>query len=124
MPSGKKKIFYAEDSDSLIKLMTYKLQNEGYDVKVFTNGENVYESVISEKPDLVILDLMMPIKDGLTILKEIKSNPETSEIPVIMLTTNAEEEIILNALESGANEYITKPFSTAVLLAKIKKIIG
>ncbi len=123
MTLSKKKIFYAEDSDSLIKLMTYKLQNEGYDVIVFPNGEEVYEKVVSEKPDLVILDLMMPIKDGLTVLKEIKSNPETATIPVIMLTTNAEEETILNALEIGAEEYITKPFSTAVLLAKIKKII-
>lgn len=123
MSENKKKIFYAEDSDSLVKLMTYKLQNEGYDITVFTNGENVYETVVAEKPDLVILDLMMPIKDGLTILKEIKSNPETSSIPVIMLTTNAEEDNILKALESGANEYITKPFSTAVLLAKIKKIL-
>lgn len=124
MSDKKKKIIYAEDSDSLVKLMTYKLQNEGFDLTVFTNGENVYETVIAEKPDLVILDLMMPIKDGLTILKEIKSNPETSSIPVIMLTTNAEEDTILKALESGANEYITKPFSTAVLLAKIKKILG
>lgn len=124
MSDKKKKIIYAEDSDSLVKLMTYKLQNEGFDITVFTNGENVYETVIAEKPDLVILDLMMPIKDGLTILKEIKSNPETSSIPVIMLTTNSEEDTILKALESGANEYITKPFSTAVLLAKIKKILG
>lgn len=124
MSENKKKIFYAEDSDSLVKLMTYKLQNEGYDITVFTNGENVYETVVAEKPDLVILDLMMPIKDGLTILREIKSNSETSSIPVIMLTTNAEEETILKALEAGANEYITKPFSTAVLLAKIKKILG
>lgn len=124
MSGYKKKIFYAEDSDSLIKLMTYKLQNEGYDIKVFTNGEEVFEKAFSEKPDLVILDLMMPIKDGLTVLKEIKSNPETASIPVIMLTTNAEEETILKSLEAGAAEYITKPFSTAVLLAKIKKIIG
>ncbi|MCA2005187.1 MAG: response regulator [Ignavibacterium sp.] len=124
MSDRKKKIFYAEDSDSLIKLMTYKLQNEGYDISVFSNGEKVFESALKEKPDLIILDLMMPIKDGLTVLKEIKGNPETSDIPVIMLTTNAEEEIILKALEEGATEYITKPFSTAVLLAKIKKIIG
>lgn len=124
MSVHKKKIFYAEDSDSLIKLMTYKLQNEGYDITVFTNGEEVFERALKEKPDLVILDLMMPIKDGLTVLKEIKSNPETESIPVIMLTTNAEEENILKALEMGADEYITKPFSTAVLLAKIKKIIG
>ncbi len=124
MSVNKKKIFYAEDSDSLIKLMTYKLHNEGYEVKVFTNGENVYESAVKEKPDLIILDLMMPIKDGLTILKELKGNPETADIPVIMLTTNAEEDIILKALESGATEYITKPFSTAILLAKIKKITG
>lgn len=124
MSDRKKKIFYAEDSDSLIKLMTYKLQNEGYDISVFSNGEKVFESALKEKPDLIILDLMMPIKDGLTVLKEIKGNPETSDIPVIMLTTNAEEDIILKALEEGATEYITKPFSTAVLLAKIKKIIG
>lgn len=124
MSDTKKKIFYAEDSDSLIKLMTYKLQNQGYDIIIFTNGEEVYERAIIEKPDLIILDLMMPIKDGLTVLKEIKSNPETNSIPVIMLTTNAEEDTILKALESGALEYITKPFSTAVLLAKIKKIIG
>ncbi|GMU95465.1 MULTISPECIES: response regulator [Ignavibacterium] len=124
MSVHKKKIFYAEDSDSLIKLMSYKLQNEGYDITVFTNGEEVFERALKEKPDLVILDLMMPIKDGLTVLKEIKSNPETESIPVIMLTTNAEEENILKALEMGADEYITKPFSTAVLLAKIKKIIG
>lgn len=123
MSDKKRKIFYAEDSDSLIKLMTYKLQNEGYTITVFTNGEEVYEKAIEEKPDLVILDLMMPIKDGLTVLKELKANPDTASIPVIMLTTNAEEDTILKALEEGAAEYITKPFSTAVLLAKIKKLI-
>ncbi|AFH48745.1 Response regulator [Ignavibacterium album JCM 16511] len=124
MSESKKKIFYAEDSDSLIKLMTYKLQNEGYEIIVFNNGEEVFERALAEKPNLIILDLMMPIKDGFTVLKEIKSHTETSSIPVIMLTTNAEEDTILKALEAGASEYITKPFSTAVLLAKIKKIIG
>ncbi len=124
MSDKKRKIFYAEDSDSLIKLMTYKLQNEGYDVTVFVNGEEVYEKAIEEKPDLVILDLMMPIKDGLTVLKELKNNPDSASIPVIILTTNSEEDTILKALEAGATEYMTKPFSTAVLLAKIKKILG
>lgn len=118
-----KKLVLVEDSDAISKLVKYKLSNEGFEVIVVSNGENAFSVVQNEKPDIVILDFMLPIKDGLTILKEIKESEDTKNIPVIMLTTNSEEDLILKCFEAGASDYITKPFSTPVLLARIKKFI-
>jgi DNA-binding response OmpR family regulator len=124
MANNNKQIVYVEDSNTVSMLVKYKLTMEGFDVKIVTDGEFAFEIIKTELPDIVLLDVMLPIKNGLTILKELKSSQETKDIPVIMLTTNSEEDLILRCFETGASDYITKPFSTPVLVARINKILN
>jgi two-component system alkaline phosphatase synthesis response regulator PhoP len=119
-----KKIILAEDVSAIAKIVIHKLQNSGYNVKYFNNGEGVVEAIIEEKPSLLITDIMMPIKDGMTILKEVKSNPTISNIPVIILTGNREEDSVVRGFKNGAADYIRKPFSTAELLLRVKKALN
>ena len=123
MAIKKKKIVYVEDSNTVSMLVKYKLTMEGFNVKIITDGEFAFEIIKTELPDIVLLDVMLPIKDGLTLLKELKRNKETKNIPIIMLTTDSEEDLILKCFKEGASDYITKPFSTAVLVARINKIL-
>jgi two-component system phosphate regulon response regulator PhoB len=122
--SGRKKILYAEDQESIARLVEYKLAKDGFDLILMKNGENVVETIIEERPALILLDLMLPIKDGLTILEELKAHDEVKNIPVIILSVQGEENKILHALNSGAADYIQKPFSTSELTTRIRKALA
>ena len=122
--SSKPKIIYAEDQESIARLVEFKLSKEGYDIILLKSGENVVEKVLELKPVLVLLDLMLPVKDGMIILEELKSNPQVKNIPVIILSIQGEEQKILQALKSGAVDYIQKPFSTAELSLRISKALA
>ncbi len=87
----KVKIIYVEDQESIARLVDFKLSKEGFDVILLNSGENVVEKVVEHKPVLILLDLMLPIKDGMSILEELKSNDEVKNIPVIMLSVHGEE---------------------------------
>ncbi|MCL4549992.1 MAG: response regulator [Bacteroidetes bacterium] len=121
--ANKKKIILIEDDEGVTRLIQFKLAKEGYEIVVFPNGENVTDYLLTNKVSLVISDVMMPIVDGLTILKQIKSTPEIADIPVILLSTYSHESIILEGLRAGAADYITKPFSTSELLMRIQKAL-
>lgn len=123
MANNKKKIVLIEDDEGVTRLIQFKLAKEGYEIVVFPNGENVADYLLTNKVSLVISDVMMPIVDGLTILKQIKSIPEIADIPVILLSTYSHESIILEGLRAGAADYITKPFSTSELLMRIQKAL-
>jgi len=120
----KSKIIYAEDQESIARLVNFKLSKEGFDVILLNSGENVVEKAIEQKPVLILLDLMLPIKDGLTVLEELKSNGEVKNIPVIMLTVHGEEHKVMRAFKSGAVDYIQKPFSTDELTIRIRKALA
>jgi len=120
----RKKILYAEDQESIARLVEYKLGKDGFDLILMKSGEKVVETIIEEKPALILLDLMLPIKDGLTILEELKTNDEVKNIPVIILSVQGEENKILHALNSGAADYIQKPFSTSELTTRIRKALA
>ncbi len=122
--SERKKILYAEDQESLARLVEYKLAKDGFDLITMNSGENVVETIIEQKPALVLLDLMLPIKDGLTILEELKAHNEVKNIPVIILSAQGEENKILHALNTGAADYIQKPFSTSELTIRIRKALA
>ena len=122
--SQRKKILYAEDQESIARLVEYKLDKDGFDLILMKSGEKVVETIIEEKPALVLLDLMLPIKDGLTILDELKTHDEVKNIPVIILSVQGEENKILQALNSGAADYIQKPFSTSELTTRIRKALA
>ena len=122
--SGRQKILYAEDQESIARLVEYKLAKDGFDLILMKSGENVVETIVEEKPALILLDLMLPIKDGLTILEELKMHEEVKNIPVIILSVQGEENKILQALNLGAADYIQKPFSTNELTTRIRKALA
>ncbi len=119
----KEKILIIDDEKDIIKLISYNLEKEGYRIISALDGERGLEIIFKEKPDLIILDLMLPGLDGLELCKILKRNEETSSIPIIMLTAKGEEADIVVGLELGADDYITKPFSPRVLLARVKAVL-
>ena len=119
-----KKIVLAEDEPQTAKLVEFKLRKEGYQVTWKENGEEALEAIKREKPDLILLDVMMPVMDGYEVLRQVKENEGLKDIPVIMLTARAQERDVVKGIDSGAEDYITKPFHPAELLARVKRILG
>lgn len=113
-------IYVVEDDKSIRNLVLYALSEKNYQVKGFENGLGVVESVREESVDLLILDIMLPEKDGIEILKEIR---EFSNVPIIMLTARTDEFDKVLGLESGADDYITKPFSILELISRVKAVL-
>ncbi len=118
-----KSILIVEDDEDILELVRYNLAKEGYVVAEVRSGEEAMRFVDSKKPDLVVLDLMLPGLDGLEICKLIKSDEKTRNIPVVMLTAKGEESDIVIGLELGADDYITKPFSPRVLIARVRAVL-
>lgn len=113
-------IYVVEDDKAIRNLVLYALQEKNYQVKGFEDGLNVVESLKNENVDLLILDIMLPEKDGIEILKEVR---KFSDIPIIMLTAKNDEYDKVLGLESGADDYITKPFSILELISRIKAVL-
>ncbi|MEM6391338.1 MAG: response regulator transcription factor [Planctomycetota bacterium] len=116
-------ILIVEDEQDLLELLRYNLAREGYAVRTAATGEDGLKAVRADAPDLVLLDLMLPGMDGLEVCRTIKGRPHTAGIPVIMLTAKGEESDIVRGLEIGADDYITKPFSPRVLMARIQAVL-
>ena len=113
-------IYLVEDDKSIRNLVEYALREKGYEVCGFSDGLNVVEKVKNENVDLLILDIMLPEKDGLSILKEIR---EFSNLPIIMLTARTDEFDKVTGLDLGADDYITKPFSILELISRVKAVL-
>lgn len=113
-------IYVVEDDKSIRNLVSYALTEKGYDVKSFEDGRSIAQEIRENSCELLLLDLMLPGKDGVTILKEIR---EFSDLPVIILTAKTDEFDKVIGLESGADDYITKPFSILELLSRVKAIL-
>ena len=116
----KKKICIIEDEKDIVRLLSYNLTKEGYDVVSYESGDQAFEFIKSHRPHLVLLDIMIPDIDGFEVCKLLKSNPDTATIPIIMITAKTEESNIVTGLELGAEDYITKPFSIAILIARVR----
>jgi two-component system phosphate regulon response regulator PhoB len=121
--SSKGHILVVEDEEEILELVTYNLGKEGYRVDSVTTGEDALRQVRELHPDLILLDLMLPGVDGLEVCKVIKNDEETADTSIIMLTARSEEADIVTGLELGADDYITKPFSRRVLLARVKAVL-
>jgi phosphate regulon transcriptional regulator PhoB len=117
------KILIVDDEPDIVELVSYNLEREGFVTIKAHDGETALCKVRIEKPDLLILDLMLPGVSGLDICKRIRANPETSSLPIIMLTAKADEVDKIIGLELGADDYITKPFSVKELTARIRTIL-
>lgn len=114
------KILVVEDEAPIQELLQFNLERNKYRVKVVDSGEEALTVASQFQPDLILLDIMLPGADGLEVCKRLKANSETDQIPVIMLTALCEEADVVTGLELGADDYITKPFSPRVLLARVK----
>ena len=120
---AKESILVVEDEDDIRELLRYNLVKEGYRVTGAASGEEAFKVVRVAMPDLVLLDLMLPGLDGLEVCRSLKQDPRTRNLPLVMLTAKGEEADIVAGLELGADDYITKPFSVRVLLARLRAVL-
>ena len=119
----KEKILVVDDEEDIRELVKYNLAREGFKIFCASTGEKALKKARSKLLDLIILDLMLPGIDGLEVTKNLKNDPKTENIPIIMLTAKGEEADIVTGLELGADDYITKPFSPRVLIARVRAVI-
>ena len=117
------KILVVEDDANILELIRYNLTRRGYKVTSVSTGENALIAVGEKKPNLVLLDLMLPGVDGIKICELLKKSESTKDILIIMVTAKGEEEDIVKGLEVGADDYVTKPFNIDVLLARIAAVL-
>ncbi|HQO23682.1 MAG TPA: response regulator transcription factor [Spirochaetota bacterium] len=120
---ARERIFIVEDEEDIQELISLSLVKNSFSVKSFGNGEDFLSFLENDDCDLILLDLMLPGMDGLEICKKLKKTPRTENIPVIMLTAKGEESDIITGLELGADDYIIKPFSPKVLVARVKAVL-
>ena len=118
-----KTILIADDEEHLGFMVKFKLEKSGFHVLWEMDGNAAFAAIESQKPDLVILDVMMPGLTGYEVLQKIKANDALKDIPVIMLTAEGQESDLVNGIEMGASDYIIKPFRPAELMARIKRFI-
>ncbi len=116
-------IYCVDDDNTIREIEVYTLKQTGFEAKGFADGETLFEALKAEKPDLIVLDIMLPGKDGMDILQEIRSNPETEKIPVIMATAKGTEIDKIQGLDKGADDYLVKPFGTMEMVSRIKAIL-
>ncbi|MEX0678765.1 MAG: response regulator transcription factor, partial [Pirellulales bacterium] len=117
------RILVVDDEEDLLELVRYNLSKEGFQVRCVATGEAAIQEAKTYLPDVILLDLMLPAVDGLVVCKTLKSNPQTQHIPIVMLTAKTEEADVVSGLELGADDYITKPFSPRVLLARLRAVL-
>jgi len=119
----KPSVLVAEDESALVTLLRYNLEREGYRVLVAMDGEEALLVAAEEKPDLVLLDWMLPQLSGIEVCRRLRSRQETRNVPIIMLTARGEETDRIRGLDTGADDYLTKPFSMMELLARLRAVM-
>jgi two-component system phosphate regulon response regulator PhoB len=120
---SKEKILVIEDEEDILALIHFNLVKEGFRVECATTGEDGFKKAKDLRPNLILLDLMLPGMDGLDVCKRLRMAPETKDCPVIILTAKGEEHDIVKGLELGADDYVPKPFSSQVLIARIRAVL-
>jgi CheY-like chemotaxis protein len=118
------RVLVVDDSPFMVRLVTYILEEAGYETMSAENGKAALELLAAGPPDLVVLDTMMPEMDGLETLRAIRADPQTRDVPVLMLTAKTQAEDYRLAEEAGANGYLTKPFHQADVLARVARCLG
>ncbi len=124
MVNGKKKILVIEDSLTMQRLLSYVLEKEGYDVQIASDGVEGLEKARAIKPDLVFTDLMMPIKDGYEVCREIRADEHLKDIILIILTARGQDSDVEKGLAAGADDYVMKPFDPPKVVERVKEIFG
>jgi two-component system, OmpR family, phosphate regulon response regulator PhoB len=121
--STKLQILVVEDESALVEILRYNLEKEGFTVNAATDGEAALEAIADHKPDLVILDWMLPHVSGLEICRQLRRGAATRDLPIIMLTARGEEADRVRGLEVGADDYVAKPFSPSELIARVRAVL-
>ncbi len=116
-------IFCVEDDSSIRDLMIYTLNSAGFEAMGFSEGESLFQALKTQKPELIMLDVMLPGDDGVTILKALRSQTSTSQIPIIMATAKGTEYDKVLSLDLGADDYLTKPFGMMEMISRIKAVL-
>ena len=119
-----KKILAVDDERHIVRLIQVNLERAGYQVSTAFDGNEALKKVEGDKPDLIVLDVMMPRMDGFEVLKRLQANPETREVPVIMLTAKAQDADVFRGWASGVSAYLTKPFNPLELITFVKRIFS
>jgi len=119
-----KKIMAVDDERHIVRLIQVNLERAGYQVVTAFDGQDALRKVETEKPDVIVLDVMMPKMDGFEVLKRLQANPDTREIPVIMLTAKAQDADVFRGWSSGVSAYLTKPFNPLELVTFVKRILS
>ncbi len=121
--AGKKKILVVDDEPNIVKLVSFILANNGYDVLEASSGAEGIKKAKAEKPDLIVLDVMMPKMDGFEAARKLRADKATSSIPILMLSSKAQFEDKMKGIDSGAMDYVTKPFDKQELLEKVQECL-
>ena len=116
-------IYIVEDDNDIRALETYALKNSGYEVDGFTNASDFFEGLGKKRPALILLDIMLPDEDGISVLKKLRSDADTRDLAVIMVTAKTSEIDKVKGLDSGADDYITKPFGVMELISRVKALL-
>ena len=117
------RITIIEDDADICEILEYNLQQEGFEIKIFHDGQKGLDAVLKDPPDLILLDLMLPGRNGLEIARIIRKDDHTFDVPIIMITARSEEMDVLQGLEQGADDYITKPFRPKEVIARVKAML-
>ena len=118
------RILIADDEPNIVVSLEYLMKREGFEVAVASDGEAALNAVASLRPDLILLDIMLPKKDGFEVCQQLRANPEWRGVKVVMLTAKGRDTEVTKGLALGADAYVTKPFSTKDLVAQVRKLLG
>jgi DNA-binding response OmpR family regulator len=119
-----KTVLIADDEPNIVVSLEYLLEKDGYAVRVARNGEEALSMVAQSRPDLILLDVMLPLRNGFEVCQKIRQTPEWQDTRIIMLTAKGRDTEVSKGLALGADTYMTKPFSTKELLAEVRKLLG
>jgi DNA-binding response OmpR family regulator len=119
-----KRILVVDDEPNIVVALEYLMRESGFDVRAARDGDEALAAVADFRPDLVLLDVMMPVRDGYQVVRKIRDNPELAGVKILMLTAKGRETEVAKGMAVGADGYVTKPFSTLELVAEVKRMLG
>ncbi len=119
-----KQILIVDDTETVLLFEKTMLRGSGIELRTAKNGNKALEEVAKERPDLILLDIMMPELDGIQVCERLKADPDTKDIPIVMVTTKGEPEMVEKAFKAGCDDYITKPLDKMELLSKVNTYLG
>jgi len=117
------KVLIAEDEETIVESLSFLMEKEGYDVSVATDGRTAISMIARDIPDMVLLDVMMPVCDGFEVVRAVRSDSNTRQVPIMMLTAKTREVDRRKGLELGVDDFVTKPFSTRDVVSRVKALL-